>query len=309
MAGNRTVALNLRLDRYLYFELESNGRSVADRVVRNFWLLLYGLLSYSDQTLQAVDGRYWTIRITGDISHGGYRRIYTCAETQEVAFNAFGCQGIEDLGQEDGWNSYASGDISVFEVWKTPTKDANSSALAFGLFDTYGWAHTVLMSHAVGAIYAYQTFKHKLVAKVPFLYNLIAIIGSIYLDNNVPTAVDMGGNTFNPGGVTVIAGGAASIVLGTGTKGVSPADYTLTNPVQVKTAILGNITDTYAEIDLYGYLTPTDDMTATEIGIMLPVRDSGGGVHNTLIFRYLLSSPLTFKAGKLYTIKIVLYGS
>jgi len=306
----RLIEIPIRLDRYLRFEAVSGrGKPVADRLLKNFWTLLIGMITYSNMYMVEVNGTAYAIRVTGDIAYGGTRRIYTCSDNVELAFNAYSCSVVEIFTSEDSWSLYTSGSNSIFEVVKTATKVANSSLLAFGLNDTSGGVRTMAMSHVLQSIQPSAQVVHRLVAATPFLFNLVAALRAIYHDTDAQSVVDMSGTTVYLKGSGTILAGAARLYLGTGTKPVSPTDYTLTNPTLLSTAIYYTLTDTYARIDIYGSIYPNVDTTFTEVGLAWRLYDTGGQARDVLIMRYLLPQPLTAKAGKVYTIRLSLYGS
>jgi len=306
----RLIEIPIRLDRYLRFEVVSaGGKTVADRLLKNFWTLLIGLTVYSNMTITDVFGNVVTARITGDIATGGSRRIYTCSDNVEATFKAYSCSTVETFSSEDSWSLYTSGNNSVFEVVKTASKAANSSLLAFGLNDTGSYGRIIAVSHVLQSIRPSAQVVHRLVAATPFLFNLLAALRAIYHGTNSQSVVDVSGVTVYLRGSTTILAGPARLYLGTGTNPVSPTDYTLTNPTLLSTAVYYTLTDTYARIDIYGSIYPNVDTTFTEVGLAWRLYDTGGQARDVLIMRYLLPQPLTAKAGKVYTIRLSLYGS
>jgi len=306
----RLIEIPIRLDRYLRFEaVSAGGKIVADRLLKNFWALLIGLTVYSNMSMVDVSGSTYTIRITGDLSTASHRRIYTCSENVEAAFNAYSCSAVETFSSEDSWSLYTSGSSSVFEVVKTASKAANSSMLFFGLFDTGGGTSIAAMSHVLQSIQPSAQVVHRLVATTPFLFNLVAALRAIYHDTDSQSVNDVSGAVAYLRGSGTILAGAARLYLGTGTNPVSPTDYTLTNPTLLSTVVNYTLTDTYARIDIYGSIYPSVDATFTEVGLAWRLYDIGGVARDVLILRYLLPQPLTAKAGKVYTIRLSLYGS
>jgi len=308
----RLIEIPIRLDRYLRVEVEVPGRAPAkDRLLRNFWALMIGLIYYTNMTFIDTSGSSTVNQITGDIARGTVRAIYTCSDTSEVPFNAYSCSLVENLGTEASWSLYISGNSSIFEVMDTATKYANSSLLVFGLNEAVvsPTGKTIAVSHVLQPISPSAVVVHRIVATTPLLFNLVAVLRAIYHDTNAQSVKDINGTDIYLRGASTILAGAAGLYLGTGTRPVSPTDYTLTNPTLLPTVIYYTLTDTFARIDIYGSIYPNVDTTFTEVGLALRLYDTGGQARDILVLRYLLPQPLTAKAGKVYTIRLSLYGS
>ena len=306
--ANLPIEREFIIDAPIYGEVIVGSKRVKNRLLRNFFALLAGILAHQNVTMIGTGGGSFTANITGDISAGGGSKIATCSDTDTLAFNAYNCTQVESQNKLVV-SSYVDGAKSVIEVVANFTKPASSVLLIDALLDTLGNGHSAAYGHSVISVPELATIRYRIVFELPLLLNFARAINGDLCDCGDPVATDMNGNQFNVNGQGTIFTGGAKILLGQGTTSPSPTDYTLTNPIELTTYVRYILNDQFAEIIVKGVYVPNASTTVPEIGLAITVRDTGCVDHDILIARHVFSTAPSLTAGRAYVFGFRIYGS
>jgi len=281
---------------------------IRDRLLRNFYALIYGAFTHTNPTMIDDGGNTFTANVSGDITGGEKCRVVLCSEESELPFNAHTCTKISTLS-DVVMNSYAEGANSVIEAIAFPDNDAKSILFQHQIQDPALSGHWVAYGHIANAIESIYTIKYRIIFALPFVKNIARILHAVFMDSDDVTAKDINGSEFYVHGTKTLFSGPAQILLGQGSTSPTPDDYTLSNPVSIPTHTVAIINDQFAEILVKGVYVPNTTTTVSEIGLALTIKDVGGNDHLTLIARYIFSTAPTLQANRAYVFGFRIYGS
>ena len=293
----------------------AGGRIVErrNRLLHNFFRMLYGILSYQNVTVYDSGGNAYTWNLQNDPMTrgpwGGCPHADRCAETEELPFSANICsRNCRDDGYEDDVGLAELTDRVCAQLTLPAGCNANSTTIAVAISTTEGTVAGVRLAHSVATIVAGDIVAHRICFYEPWLRNFAAIWAAIFCDCDRFSAVDMNGTQFDIRGSGDVFEGSAKMVIGYGTDPFTFVDHSLTNPKEVATTISADITDTYANIVITGQYTPPTDEVIYEIGMKLPIYDINGTLHDVLVLRHVNPSGYSVSAGQPVVIRIIIHG-
>jgi len=282
---------------------------IPNRLVRNFYQTLSGLLRYVNPSVKSTGGYTKTLRMLGDLPINPCY-LFNGLDTEELDFNAYNLTS-PSLVTRDAVEALAHTDYSECKVSATAVKDGSSLGIVGRWADTGGNENTILLN---GVLFSYSSGSPvycSLKFYEPWVYNITNIFRG-YLDNSNPEGeVDMAGVTFTArcNGGSVI-GRECYIALGEGTDPWSPTDYTMTNPFTLDPDHQVWDSENGFEHLVRAWYIPDTDKSIPEIGLVSRVFDSGGSPHDTLLARIALeTNPLSLTANHLYVIRIRIMGT
>ena len=260
-----------------------------NRLLRNFYALLWGILTDSNVGMADAGGGWYSMRVAGDVAYS-VAYICTCAESSELDFDSYNCSRN---------SCHSAGAFTVTdncaEYGCAVEKGGNSIMSFFRLFDTGGYCRGVAMAHKVVSVAGGQTVKHRICFGSPWLRNIAAVVASIACDCNKIVATDVNGDTYNLRGGGEVVAGPAEIVVETGGMLIKTRMYRF-----------AEITANYAYLHFTGLIAPTENISADNIWLMGKFYDTGGGARETPVMK--VSGGTTLEKGKLYSIAVHVIG-
>ena len=263
-----------------------------NRLLRNFYLLLWGLLTDTTQRLVDVYGRTCSGVPCGGNLACGKPIVAVCRESRLLGFNAYNCDTVGDFGCEA---VAVEGNCAAWAG--AANADGNSILTRFQLHitcDGRRWCTRYAMAHDVIAVTRGRAVKHKICFNSPWTQDAAALIAAVACNCNSMTATSITGQTFNLRGAGELIAGPADIVLVTDAGNLVPAMYRY-----------AHITDTYAYINLTGVLATTEAIRPSRAALCAKVFDTGGG---TRLLPLVNLGAIPLEPNKVYSISVHIFG-
>jgi len=279
-----------------------------NRLVRNFYEELRGLLNNINVSMVDISGSSFTARTSGNFSRG-ISTIFVGDDTEELPFDAYVL------------TSHVSNDCSLVEIVALSSSiEIRHSALAaktgssVGLnqrgYDTSGGNKNILLAGKLLSVNVDESIIYKLIFNEPWVYNMANWFYGINNNVDAPNEKDLAGNIYTLRSSGDAQASVCKIVTGDGTDAWSPTDYSLTNPVEHETTFASWVTDYAIEYVWRTWYIPPSDETIEEIGLVQKLYDDGGAQYDTLLARIALgASPLNLVGGNYYIIRLRIVGS
>jgi len=297
------------------FLVDDRGFEYRNRLLKNFYSLLYGILAYQNVVLVPRHGDPYTARVTGNLTcrYSGKPDVpvvmHRCTDTETIPFNSYTCDvlGSDDVPY-DRIFQVSLGDRECVEAMTTSNYDCNSTTISPCFYGTDGGVYTTLLNHVVAPISVGRITEVRICFYEPWLKNFARIWTAILCDCNNFDAIDVNGTSFYIRGSDQIFGGKVKLLLGVGTSPFSFDNYALESPKEIDYKIYNHISDTYADIRIVSYYTPEQDETVYEVGLVLPIYDTNGNLHDVLILRHVNPDGYKLTGGQVNIIEILIYG-
>jgi len=279
-----------------------------NRLLKNYYELIRGLLVNVDSIFKEIGGRIDTYRTSGDVVCGD-ARICVGDDTEELDFAGY-------VLTNPSYTTISLAEIialtSSIEVRLSATagKTGTIVGIDFNIYETTGAVYHVLQACKLLNVTSDESIIYKLIFNEPWLFNMANWLYGIADNLNAPNEKDMAGVVYTLRSSADANANSVRIVTGDGTDEWSPTDYTLTNPIEHDTTFHYWITDYAVEYVWRTWYIPPSDEQIEEIGLVQKLYDDGDSQHDTLLCRIALgASPLNLVGGNYYIIRLRIVGS
>lgn len=309
VTGIKKGLIELILEPSVFGEaIVNNKHRVRNKLLRNFYQWLQGFIKHVNTTAKDINGDTYEYGIT---NYGAYHdpRIRLSSATSLIPFDGHSIDSIEDVDPVTA-DILDESTQSVARLVATFTSGGNSVGTIVRYNDSVGKVHFFLFNHVLLSVVAGDTINVRFVFKLPWLKNMAsAFLSDIYCSTRFDLVDVTGGAYTTQTGENPTTAGAPKIVIGDDNTAEKPSDYTLTNMRELDTHLFVVERTELIDLIIVGYYVPPGTETLGEIGLVKPIRDSGGSPRDTLIIRKALSEPITLEANKTYTVMIRIVGS
>jgi hypothetical protein len=277
-------------------------------LVYNFWAELIGELGNLDLIYVTTTGASYTLTSSGDVNYGSAYVVFGSG-TKTPSFDQIALEA-RSIALEGA--SISPTLISETDKYRLRFGRVSAGSLTeVGLYqELYSGGYTAMLGRALLSVpnSGYNVY-YDVITKAPFLKNFAYYLFGI-LTNTNQTLINRAGGSLTARTSGEVNVGPLYALIGTSNAPFVFDTYDLTN-AQILTSAFNIFygVRSYVLGLLSGAIRLTTDTDIGEVGFAQRVYDTGGAVHDVLLGRIPLSTPISKKAGDVFSCLITFYAS
>lgn len=287
------------------------GKLYPNMLVSNYWRILTGILRNVNVNCTDIVNAYPLLQTASRFKAVNWAATLEFGTNNSVVtYSQYALLGSDDSveGSSGVWTKDVLTDEIVLSLSKTVATNAlKEIALYSQFYNTADGVLTIMLARVVPDTPPTmgQTVDYRLKIQKPWLNNFGELLYGVIRGQNA-SMKDSAGATMTARMVTTgpIIGGPLRLWVGTGAVAQTWTDFALTTP-QRMTETYTHILDTNnTSLVVSGFYKPVASVTITEIGVSTYIYDTASILHDVLLVRYVLPTPISVPAGEAFTASV-----